>query len=120
MDETEKPRTPVTEPTTGTDDGELVTSPRKRALRPFPALLIAVVAAAIAVGSTVLVLQERFSTGPQVLMAVIALIAFGVSGFGVVQAALAVVETASERRRRDREVTERRQGARARKTKGNS
>jgi len=110
----------MTEPTTTEEGGELATSQHRRALRPISALLIAITAAAIAVASTVLVLQERFSAGPQVLMAVTALIAFGVSGFGFVQAALAVVETASERRRRDREVTERRQGARARKTKESS
>ena len=49
------------------------------------------------------------------LSAGIALVAFGVGIYGLLRMILAFIETASERRRQAREVTERRHGDRARK-----
>ena len=49
------------------------------------------------------------------LAAAIALVAFGVGIYGLLRMILAFIETASERRRQAREVTERRHGDRARK-----
>jgi len=49
------------------------------------------------------------------ISAAIALLAFGVGIYGLLRMILAFIETASERRRRAREVTERRKGDRARK-----
>jgi uncharacterized protein (DUF2062 family) len=49
------------------------------------------------------------------LAAAIALVAFGVGIYGLLRMILAFIETASERRRQAREVTERRKGDRARK-----
>ena len=49
------------------------------------------------------------------LSAAIALIAFGVGIYGLLRMILAFIETATERRRQAREVSERRKGGRARK-----
>ena len=77
-------------------------------------LLIAVVGAIFAVGATILVLRNEYSVGIEALFGAVALAAFGVTAYGLIQAVLAVIDTAGERRRHDREVTERRKGARAR------
>jgi hypothetical protein len=77
-------------------------------------LLIAVAGAIFATGATVLVLRNEYSVGIEALFAAVALGAFGVTVYGLIQAVLAIIDTAGERRRQDREVTERRKGARAR------
>jgi len=41
-------------------------------------------------------------------------VSFGVTAYGLMQAVLAVIDTAGERRRHERDVTERRKGDRAR------
>ena len=82
------------------------------------ALAIAGVGAAIAVASTIVVIRNSFTTSIEALVAAVALFAFGVTAYGLIQAVLALVDSAGERRMRDREVSERRQGDRARKPKG--
>lgn len=82
------------------------------------ALTIAAVAAVVATTSTIVVIRNNFSTVVEALLAGVSLIAFGVTAYGLIQAVLAVVDSAGERRLRDREITERRQGDRARKPKG--
>jgi hypothetical protein len=47
----------------------------------------------------------------------VALSGFGVTAYGLIQAVLAVVDSAGERRRHDRDVTERRTGDRTRPRK---
>lgn len=81
------------------------------------ALAIAGVGAAIAIASTIVVMRNTFSTSVEALVAAVALFAFGVTAYGLIQAVLAIVDSAGERRLRDREVTERRQGDRARPPK---
>lgn len=81
------------------------------------ALAIAVGGGVLAVGSTIVVIRNRFSTSVEAVVAAVALLAFGVMAYGLIQAVLALVDSAGERRLRDREVTERRQGDRARKPK---
>jgi hypothetical protein len=81
------------------------------------ALVIAIVGAVVAIGATIVVLGEDRGTGVEALLAAVALGAFGVTAYGLIQAVLAVIDTAGERRRHDREVTERRKGARARQPK---
>lgn len=81
------------------------------------ALAIAIAGAAIAAAATVAVLRKSFGTGTEALLGAVALAAFGVMAYGLIQAVLAVVDTAGERRRQDREVSERRKGDRARKPK---
>lgn len=78
------------------------------------ALVIAVIGAVIAAGATVVVLRDEYGTGVEALVAAIALAAFGVTTYGLLQAVLAVIDTAGERRRQDRVVSERRHGERAR------
>lgn len=81
------------------------------------ALAIAVVGAVVAVASTIVVIRNTFSTSIEAVVAAVALLAFGVTAYGLIQAVLALVDSAGERRLRDREVTERRQGDRARPPK---
>jgi len=49
------------------------------------------------------------------LLAVVSLLSLVAMLYGLIELALAVIATSTERRRRAREVTERRKGARARK-----
>ena len=81
------------------------------------ALIMAVTGAIVATGATLMVLQGDRGTGLEALLGAVALAAFGVTAYGLIQAVLAVIDTAGERRRHDREVTERRQGDRARPPK---
>lgn len=81
------------------------------------AMTIAIVSAAIAIAATIIVIKNDFSTLTEGLLAALALVAFGVTAYGLIQAVLALVDTAGERRRQDREVSERRHGDRARKPK---
>ena len=77
-------------------------------------LIIAIIGALGAAFATVVVLRNEYGTGVEVLIAAIALGAFGIAAYGILQAVLGVIDTAGERRRQDREVSERRKGERAR------
>jgi hypothetical protein len=81
------------------------------------ALAIAAVGALIAVSATIVVIRNSYSTSIEALVAAVALFAFGVMAYGLIQAVLALVDSAGERRMREREASERRQGERARKPK---
>jgi hypothetical protein len=80
------------------------------------ALVMAVVGAIVATGATLMVLRGDRGTGTEALLGAVALAAFGVTAYGLMQAVLALIDTAGERRRHDREVSERRKGDRARPT----
>lgn len=101
-----------------TQENVVVNTPVKRGPSVPVALAIAVVGAVVAVGSTLVMMRNDFGASIETLLAAIALGAFGVTAYGLIQAVLALVDSAGERRLRDREVTERRQGDRARKPKG--
>ena len=77
-------------------------------------LLIALLGAAVAASATIFVLRREYSVGIEALLAALALVGFGFAAYGLMQAVLAIIDTAGERRRQDREVSERRKGARAR------
>ena len=79
-------------------------------------LVLAVIGVIVATGATMMVLQGERSTGTEALLSAFALVGFGVAAYGLIQAVLATIDTAGERRRQEREVSERRQGARARPT----
>lgn len=97
---------------------EVVTEhPVRRPPSVWIALLIAAVSGVVATIATVLVLENSYGTGVEALLAGLALLAFGATVYGLIQAVLAVIDTAGERRRQDRDVSERRQGERARKPK---
>lgn len=100
-----------------TQENVAVGGPRKRGPSIQVALTIAVLGAVIAVASTIIVIRNNYSTGVEALLAAVSLFAFGVTAYGLIQAVLALVDSAGERRIRDREVTERRHGDRARKPK---
>ena len=92
-------------------------TPVKRGPSVPVALTIAVVGGALAVAATIVVMRNDFSAWIEALLAAVSLVAFGVMAYGLIQAVLALVDSAGERRMRDREVTERRLGDRARKPK---
>jgi hypothetical protein len=85
-----------------------------RGLSARASLAIAFAGAIVAGGATVLVLRNEYGVGLEAVFVVLALVGFGVTAYGLIQAVLAVIDTAGERRRQDREVTERRHGPRAR------
>ena len=79
-------------------------------------------AAAISVVSMVLVgvslyavIKGTLSAGMTRILAVVSLLSLVAMVYGLIELALAVIATTTERRRRAREVTERRKGERARK-----
>jgi hypothetical protein len=78
------------------------------------ATLIAVVGAVLVAGSTYEVIKGTLSTGITRLLAVVSLLSLVAMVYGLIELALAVIATTAERRRKAREVTERRKGARAR------
>ena len=80
-----------------------------------PPLIIALLSAIAFAASTYAVVRSDLSTGEAELAAVAALLAFGVMIYGLLGTVLALVESASERRRLTREATERRHGERAEK-----
>jgi hypothetical protein len=77
-------------------------------------LAFAILGAIAATILTIFVLRNEYSVGIEAMLAAIALVAFGIAAYGLVQTVLAVVDSAGERRRQERTVTERRQGDRAR------
>ena len=96
----------------GVDGGTTRRPPSIRA-----SLVIAITGAIIAIGATLMVLQGDRGRGYEALLALVGLAAFGVTAYGLMQAVLAVIDTAGDRRRQEREVTERRTGERARPPK---
>lgn len=92
---------------TGVTGGAHASAPSVKA-----AIVMAVVGAIVAAGATAIVLRGDRGTGLEALLGVVALGGFGVTAYGLIQAVLAVADTAGERRRQDREVTERRKAAR--------
>lgn len=77
-----------------------------------PPLIITLLAAIAFAASTYTVLRGDLSTGEAELAAVSALLTFGLMIYGLLRTILALVESASERRREAREATERRHGER--------
>jgi len=80
------------------------------------ATVITVVSAVLVAGSSYAVLKGTLSAGMTRLMAVLSLLSLVAASYGLIELALAVIATTTERRRKAREVTERRKGERARKT----
>jgi hypothetical protein len=77
-------------------------------------LVIAFLGAIVATVATMAVLRNEYTVGIEALLAAVALAGFGIAAYGLMQAVLGVIDTAGERRRQDREVSERRKGDRAR------
>lgn len=81
------------------------------------AIVVAVVSALVTAAAMYEVVSADVSPGTKRLFALLAIVAFAGMIYGMTQALLAVIATTAERRRREREVSERRMGDRARKTK---
>ena len=79
------------------------------------AAAISIVSIIVVTGSTYAVVKGTLSSGMTRLLAVVSLLSLVAMAYGLIELALAVVATTTERRRKAREVTERRHGARARK-----
>ena len=79
------------------------------------AAVISVVSAILVMASTYQVVRGSLSTGMTRLLAVVSLLSLVALVYGLIELTLAVIATTAERRRKAREVTERRKGDRARK-----
>jgi hypothetical protein len=79
------------------------------------ATAITVVSLILTVGSTVAVVKGTLSASMTRLLAVVALLSLVALVYGLIELSLAVIATTAERRRKAREVTERRKGDRARR-----
>ena len=79
------------------------------------AATISIVATVLVAGSSYAVLKGTLSAGMTRLMAVLSLLSLVAASYGLIELALAVIATTTERRRKAREITERRKGDRARK-----
>lgn len=81
------------------------------------AVTITIVSAIVVGASSYAVIAARLSAGMTRVFAVASLVALAALVYGLIELLLAIIATSSERRRKAREVTERRQGERARKPK---
>jgi heme exporter protein D len=79
------------------------------------AAAITFVSVILLIVSTYYVIKGSLSAGMTRALAVVSLLALVALSYGLIELALAVVATTAERRRKAREVTERRKGDRARK-----
>lgn len=79
------------------------------------AATITLVSAILVAGATYEVVRGTLSSGMTRMLAVVSLLSLVGLFYGLIELALAVIATTAERRRKAREVTERRQGDRARK-----
>jgi len=81
------------------------------------AAAISVASVIVVAGASYAVIAAGLSAGMTRLFALLALLAFVALVYGLIELSLAVIATSAERRRQQREVSERRQGDRARKPK---
>lgn len=78
-----------------------------------PALLVTIVSVIVCVGATVALIRGEYATLTSELIAALVLVSFGFAVYGLLRMVLTIIETAGERRRQAREVTERRKRERA-------
>ena len=105
----------MTDPTPSQERAPVSTPSLRSGLRGtviFTVLSVVALAAA-----TMALLRGELPTLAAELSAAVALLAFGAMVYGILRIILAMVESAGERRRQAREVSERRKGDRARKPK---
>ena len=79
------------------------------------AATITLVSAMLVAAATYEVVRGALSSGMTRLLAVVSLLSLMAMFYGLIELALGVIATTAERRRQAREITERRQGDRARK-----
>lgn len=106
---------PMTDPSTS---AEQTTFPAVDEGMSIPlALTITIVSLIVVAASSYAVIAAGLSAGMTRVFAVASLLALAALVYGLIELLLAVIATSAERRRKAREVTERRQGDRARKPK---
>ncbi len=105
----------MTEPSAAVEQPQEIIPPIDHGMSIGIAAVITVVSLILVLGSTYAVIKGTLSGGMTRILAVISLLSLVAMIYGVIELLLAVVATTTERRRRAREVTERRTGARARK-----
>jgi hypothetical protein len=105
----------MTDPSATVEQPHEILPPVDRGMSIGKAAVITVVSAILVMGSTYAVVKGTLSAGMTRALAVISLLSLVALAYGLIELALAVIATTSERRRMAREVTERRQGDRARK-----
>lgn len=81
-------------------------------------VLITAISAVVFAGATIALLRGELSTALAELASGVALLAFGATVYGILQIVLRLIESAGERRRVAREVSERRWADRASKPPG--
>ncbi|HEY1953358.1 MAG TPA: hypothetical protein VGG76_11200 [Gemmatimonadaceae bacterium] len=79
------------------------------------AAIITIISAIVVMASTYEVVKGTLSSNMMRVLAVVSLLSLVAVVYGLIELTLAVIATTAERRRRAREVTERRKGDRARK-----
>ena len=105
----------MTDPSATAEQPHEILPPIDRGMSIGKATIITVVSAILVTGSTYAVVKGTLSAGMTRVLAVISLLSLVAASYGLIERALAVVATTAERRRKAREVTERRHGDRARK-----
>jgi hypothetical protein len=105
----------MTEPTATVEQPQEINPPIDRGMSIRKAAIISIVSAIVVVLSTYEVIKATWSTGMTRILAVVALLSLVATTYGLIELALAVIATTAERRRKAREVTERRKGDRARR-----
>jgi hypothetical protein len=110
-----QPEPLMTEPTATVEQPHEINPPIDRGMSIRKAAIISMVSAIVVFVSTYEVVKATLSTGMTRVLAVVALLSLVATAYGLIELALAVIATTAERRRKAREVTERRKGDRARR-----
>src|SRR4030088_1994459 len=105
----------MTDPSATVEQSHEILPPIDRGMSIGKATVIAVVSVILVTGSIYAVVKGTLSAGMIRVLAVILLLSLVAASDGLIELALAVVATTAERRRKAREVTDRRHGDRARK-----
>ena len=105
----------MTEPTATVEQPHEINPPIDRGMSIGKAAIITIVSVLVVFVSTYEVIKATLSTGMTRILAVVSLLSVVAAAYGLIELALAVIATTAERRRKAREVTERRKGDRARR-----
>ena len=110
-----QPERLMTEPTATVEQPHEINPPIDRGMSIGKAAIISIASAAVVFISTYEVVKATLSAGMTRALAVVSLLSLVAMAYGLIELALAVIATTAERRRKAREVTERRKGDRARR-----
>jgi hypothetical protein len=105
----------MTDPSATAEQPRDVLPPVDRGMSIGRATVITVISLILVAGSTYEVVKGTLSAGTTRLLAVVSLLSLVALSYGLIELSLGVIATTAERRRKAREVTERRKGDRARR-----